>query len=179
MDLVVVPALVDATGAVNDAAPAGDRRPRTKATGTWRSAAVVAFPRGPRVRVSEAGARERLDPVEKGLVIVVKNGRVLRRLTGQPPWSSLVGTMEVGDEVRHARRRLHEGRGRLQTRLMEIKFQVAGTARAGGSRRNATFGVSRKVERDGTADVRPFLCCGAGALRRFDADGAVAVRACS
>ena len=26
-----------------------------------------------------------------------KNGRVLRRLTGQPPWSSLVGTMEVAD----------------------------------------------------------------------------------
>ena len=38
------------------------------------------------------------DPVEKGFVIVVKkNGRVLRRLAGQPPWASLIGTMEVSD----------------------------------------------------------------------------------
>ena len=46
----------------------------------------------------ETARSQGFDPVEKGLVIVVKkNGRVLRRLTGQPPWSSLVGTMEVAD----------------------------------------------------------------------------------
>ena len=107
MDLVVVPALVDSTGAVNDAgacwrsttADEGDRNFDLE-----RSAAVVAFPRGPQAwetylkQELETARSQGFDPVEKGLVIVVKkNGRVLRRLTGQPPWSSLVGTMEVAD----------------------------------------------------------------------------------
>ena len=105
VDLVVVPALVDASGAVNDAAVCwrdttadeGDRNFDLE-----RSAAVVAFPRGAQAwetylkQELETARSQGFDPVEKGLVIVVKkNGRVLRRLTGQPPWSSLVGTMEV------------------------------------------------------------------------------------
>ena len=59
-----------------------------------RSAAVVAFPRGAQAwetylkQELETARSQGFDPVEKGLVIVVKkNGRVLRRLTGQPPWS--------------------------------------------------------------------------------------------
>ena len=102
VDLVVVPALVDASGAVNDAgacwrtttAGEGDRNFDLE-----RSAAVVAFPRGPQAwetylkQELETARSQGFDPVEKGLVIVVKkNGRVLRRLTGQPPWSSLVVT---------------------------------------------------------------------------------------
>ena len=91
----------------NDAAACWRRRPRTKATGTSTSS-------GPRTSLRSLAGRagretylkqeletarsQGFDPVEKGLVIVVKkNGRVLRRLTGQPPWSSLVGTMEVAD----------------------------------------------------------------------------------
>ncbi len=69
-----------------------------------RSANVIAFPRGAQAwetylkQELETARSQGFDPVEKGLVIVVKkNGRVLRRLTGQPPWSSLVGTMEVAD----------------------------------------------------------------------------------
>ena len=107
VDLVVVPALVDASGAVNDAgacwrsttADEGDRNFDLE-----RSADVIAFPRGAQAwetylkQELETARSQGFDPVEKGLVIVVKkNGRVLRRLTGQPPWSSLVGTMEVAD----------------------------------------------------------------------------------
>ena len=107
VDLVVVPALVDASGAVNDAsacwrqttADEGDRNFDLE-----RSANVIAFPRGAQAwetylkQELETARSQGFDPVEKGFVIVVKkNGRVLRRLTGQPPWSSLVGTMEVAD----------------------------------------------------------------------------------
>ena len=107
VDLVVVPALVDASGAVNDVsacwrsttADEGDRNFDLE-----RSANVIAFPRGAQAwetylkQELETARSQGFDPVEKGLVIVVKkNGRVLRRLTGQPPWSSLVGTMEVAD----------------------------------------------------------------------------------
>ena len=93
----MVPALVDANGAVNDAsacwrqttADEGDRNFDLE-----RSANVIAFPRGAQAwetylkQELETARSQGFDPVEKGLVIVVKkNGRVLRRLTGQPPWS--------------------------------------------------------------------------------------------
>jgi len=107
VDLLVVPALVDASGGVNDAGAcwrsttAGDA---DRNFDLQRSAAVVAFPRGAQAwevylkQELETARSQGFDPVEKGLVIVVKkNGRILRRLTGQPPWSSLIGTMEVAD----------------------------------------------------------------------------------
>jgi hypothetical protein len=107
VDLVVVPALVDASGGVKQV----DECWRSTTPGDndrnfdlERSAAVVAFLRGAQAwetylkQELETARSQGFDPVEKGLVIVVKkNGRVLRRLTGQPPWSSLVGTMEVAD----------------------------------------------------------------------------------
>lgn len=98
VDAVVVPVLLkDARGGIGDA------------SGVWGGAApaadgVVCFPRG-----AEAWA-EYLDPelatmkaqgfdvVEKGFTLVVKkNGKILRRSTGPPPWPSLLGTMEVAD----------------------------------------------------------------------------------
>ena len=36
--------------------------------------------------------------LKKGVCIIIKkNGRILRRATGQPQWSGLLGTMEVLD----------------------------------------------------------------------------------
>ena len=38
------------------------------------------------------------DVMEKGFTITVKkNGRILRRATGQPNWGGLIGSMEVMD----------------------------------------------------------------------------------
>ena len=106
VDLVVVPVSLDASGAVGDAAAAwraaapgdGDRNYDVE-----RCADVVAFPRGPDAwdeylaQELETIRGQGVDPVEKGFVIIVKkNGRILRRLTGQPPWSSLVGTSPRG-----------------------------------------------------------------------------------
>ena len=164
VDLVVVPALVDSTGAVNDAsacwrsttADEGDRNFDLE-----RSAAVVAFPRGPQAwetylkQELETARSQGFDPVEKGLVIVVKkNGRVLRRLTGQPPWSSLVGTMEVADGSKFGMpgddERL-KGRGPLDGMTGEgmndgrSATMTRYRARRWGSRRNATFGQDQLV----------------------------------
>jgi len=42
--------------------------------------------------------KQRFDPQTKGLGIYVKkNGRILRRATGQPNWDAFIGTMEVMD----------------------------------------------------------------------------------
>lgn len=31
------------------------------------------------------------------MIVIKKNGRILRRTTGQPPWRELIGTMDVMD----------------------------------------------------------------------------------
>jgi hypothetical protein len=42
--------------------------------------------------------KQGFDPVTKGFTITVKkNGRILRRASGLPPWDALIGTMEVMD----------------------------------------------------------------------------------
>lgn len=46
----------------------------------------------------ETAKSQKIDPEVKGLGIYLKkNGRILRRATGQPDWATFVGTMEVMD----------------------------------------------------------------------------------
>lgn len=69
-----------------------------------RANQVVAFPCGASAWAQylasevETAASQGFDAVEKGLTITVKkNGRILRRATGQPQWNGMIGTMEVMD----------------------------------------------------------------------------------
>lgn len=49
---------------------------------------------------------QNIDPLKKGLGIYLKkNGRILRRATGQPDWASFVGTMDVMDGEQFGRPR--------------------------------------------------------------------------
>jgi hypothetical protein len=69
-----------------------------------RADEVVAFPRSPgpwidylRDEIATAQSQG-FDVLQKGFIIVVKkNGRILRRATGQPPFDELVSNMEVLD----------------------------------------------------------------------------------
>ena len=46
----------------------------------------------------ETAQSQGFDVLKKGVCIIIKkNGRILRRATGQPQWSGLLGTMEVLD----------------------------------------------------------------------------------
>ena len=72
-----------------------------------RADSVVAFPNGDRQWMEylqsevETAKGQGFDVMEKGFTITVKkNGRILRRATGQPQWSGLLGTMEVMDGSR-------------------------------------------------------------------------------
>ncbi|GAX13774.1 hypothetical protein FisN_30Lh065 [Fistulifera solaris] len=69
-----------------------------------RANEVVGFPRGPMAwaEVLEPEIRTAIgqgfDVCEKGITLIIKkNGKILRRATGQPQWSGLLGTMEVLD----------------------------------------------------------------------------------
>ncbi|CAB9500009.1 Protein of unknown function (DUF3493) [Seminavis robusta] len=69
-----------------------------------RADSVVAFPRGNNAWTDyleseiETASGQGFDVLEKGFTITVKkNGRILRRATGQPPWSDFLGAMEVLD----------------------------------------------------------------------------------
>jgi hypothetical protein len=85
-----------------------------------RANSVVAFPRNAQAWSDyleseiETAQSQGFDVLEKGFTITVKkNGRILRRATGPPPWSDLIGTMEVldspfgmpGDDERYLRKR--------------------------------------------------------------------------
>jgi Low psii accumulation1 / Rep27 len=72
-----------------------------------RANGVVSFPIGSRqwsdYLASEIGtaAGQGYDVLKAGITLTVKkNGRILRRATGQPPWGDLIGTMEVMDGSR-------------------------------------------------------------------------------
>mmetsp|Transcript_5075 Transcript_5075/g.14734 ORF Transcript_5075/g.14734 Transcript_5075/m.14734 type:complete len:369 (-) Transcript_5075:42-1148(-) len=65
---------------------------------------VVSFPRGPNAWIDylnsdiETATGQGFDVLEKGITITVKkNGKILRRATGLPPFGDLIGTMEVAD----------------------------------------------------------------------------------
>ena len=73
-----------------------------------RAERVVAFPRNAaawaeylRPELETAAVKQGFDVVSKGITIVVKkNGRILRRATGQPQFEGLIETMEVMDGSR-------------------------------------------------------------------------------
>ncbi|KAJ8613879.1 hypothetical protein CTAYLR_008679 [Chrysophaeum taylorii] len=55
----------------------------------------------------ETAKSQNIDPNAKGLGIYIKkNGRILRRATGQPDWPSFLGTMEVMDGSQFGKPRL-------------------------------------------------------------------------
>ena len=65
---------------------------------------VVAFPKGPAAWADvlqpevETALGQGFNVLDKGITLILKkNGRILRRATGQPQWNGLVGTMEVLD----------------------------------------------------------------------------------
>ena len=69
-----------------------------------RSNAVVAFPRGNAQWVDylqsevDTATKQGFNVIDKGFTILVKkNGRILRRATGQPPFGELIDAMEVLD----------------------------------------------------------------------------------
>jgi hypothetical protein len=69
-----------------------------------RADAIVGFPRGPNAWAEvlepevQTATGQGFDVKEKGLTLILKkNGKILRRATGQPQWNGLLGTMEVLD----------------------------------------------------------------------------------
>lgn len=65
---------------------------------------VVSFPQGPNAWIDyldsdvKTATSQGFDVLEKGITITVKkNGKILRRATGLPPFGDLIGTMEVAD----------------------------------------------------------------------------------
>ena len=107
-EVVVVPVLLegdgtrvgDTTNCWKETTPSeGDR-----SFDVTRAQDVVAFPRGNAQWANylesevETAKSQGFDVLKKGFIIVVKkNGKILRRATGLPPWGDLVSTMEVMD----------------------------------------------------------------------------------
>lgn len=65
---------------------------------------VISFPQGPNAWNSyldseiETAISQSFDVLQKGITVTIKkNGKILRRATGQPPFGDLIGTMEVMD----------------------------------------------------------------------------------
>lgn len=107
VDVLVVPVLLKGGDIVGDTRTAwveteaqeGDRN-----FDITRSDDVVAFPQGMGAWADylkdelETARGQGFDVLGKGFTITVKkNGRILRRATGQPQWGGLIGTMEVMD----------------------------------------------------------------------------------
>jgi hypothetical protein len=112
-DLVIVPVLLDAR-TTKDQTRVGDTKKawisttaaedRDRDFDVNKAAEVVILPRGPaewaevlQQEVNTA-AGQGFDVLEKGITLVLKkNGKILRRATGQPQWQGMLGTMEVMD----------------------------------------------------------------------------------
>lgn len=69
-----------------------------------KAESVVAFPRGPAAWADvmepevNTAVGQGFDVLDKGITLILKkNGKILRRATGQPQWGGLLGTMEVMD----------------------------------------------------------------------------------
>jgi hypothetical protein len=110
-EMVVIPVLLDSVAKdtrVGDTAtcwkattPVVDRDANFEVT---RADPVVAFPRGPSAWAEvlqpevETAQGQGFDVLKNGVTLILKkNGKILRRATGQPQWSGLLGTMEVLD----------------------------------------------------------------------------------
>lgn len=110
-DVIAVPVLL-----TNDGYTVGDSRSTYMNTAPQeadrnfdanRAARVLAFPKSTglwqeylKSEIDTMRSQD-FDPLTKGFTILVKkNGKILRRTTGQPPLANLIGTMEVMDGSR-------------------------------------------------------------------------------
>lgn len=110
IDMVVVPVLLGADARATDVKTAW--RSATPGDGdrnfdSARADAVVAFPEGLGMWDEylnsdvETARGQGFDVLAKGITITVKkNGRILRRATGLPPYGDFLGVMEVADGSR-------------------------------------------------------------------------------
>lgn len=113
VDVVVVPVLLEKQ---NDSIVVGDTRAFWRegvvATVTGndrnfdisRANEVISYPQGSNRWLDylqseiETASSQGFDVLQKGITVTVKkNGKILRRATGQPPFGDLIGTMEVMD----------------------------------------------------------------------------------
>jgi len=113
VDVVIVPVLLENR---NEKVVVGDTRSfwrdGVQATVTEndrdfdinRANDVISFPQGPNAWLDyldsdiQTALSQGFDVLEKGITLTVKkNGKILRRATGQPPFGELIGTMEVMD----------------------------------------------------------------------------------
>jgi hypothetical protein len=111
-DVIVVPVLL--TSATNNGVSVGDTREFWKTVDPLpeqdrsfdisRADSIIAFPRGSGAWADylkseiETASGQGFDVLDKGITLTIKkNGRILRRATGLPPWGDLIGTMEVMD----------------------------------------------------------------------------------
>jgi len=112
-DVILVPVLLQGDGyAVGDAAPVWKQTPPSSAAtddddrnlDPNRASKVIAFPQKSNQWAAylrpevETAQKQGFDVLSKGFTIIVKkNGRILRRATGQPQFEGLIETMEVMD----------------------------------------------------------------------------------
>ena len=108
VDVVIVPILLGGDDAVGDARRCWEGTVPAESDRNFditRSDGVVAFPVAGGADWAEylkddldTMRAQGFDVMEKGFTITVKkNGRILRRATGQPNWGGLIGSMEVMD----------------------------------------------------------------------------------
>lgn len=108
VDVIVVPVLLEANGRVADtqtcwlntmANEEGDRNFNIE-----RANNIIHFPVGSAAWTEyfeselETAKKQGFDVISKGITITVKkNGKILKRATGQPQWQNFIDTMEVMD----------------------------------------------------------------------------------
>lgn len=110
VDVILIPVLLESENKVGDTEACwlatvpgdGDRN-----FDISRSNNIVAFPKGNAAWLEyleseiETAQKQGFDVLKKGFTIFIKkNGRILRRATGQPQWSGMIETMEVMDGSR-------------------------------------------------------------------------------
>ncbi len=107
-EVVVVPVLLEENGkTVGDTTTCWKETTPLETDSNFeisKSKDVVAFPRGNQQWADylesevQTATKQGFDVINKGFIIVVKkNGKILKRATGLPPWDSLVNAMEVMD----------------------------------------------------------------------------------
>jgi len=109
IDMVIVPVLLDDDGQVMDTKTAWRNATPGENDRNFESARadeVIAFPNGMNWNEYlksdvETAKGQGFDVLGKGITITVKkNGRILRRATGLPPFGDYIGAMEVADSSR-------------------------------------------------------------------------------
>lgn len=107
IDMVIVPVLLNGEGQVVDTTTAwrnAEPGENDRNFESSRADEVIAFPTGLGMWNQylksdvETARGQGFDVLEKGITITVKkNGRILRRATGLPPFGDFIGVMEVAD----------------------------------------------------------------------------------